>query len=660
MSIGRSRRTVGIGLGGAVVLAVVAWIVGSSIKSPAQIAAETAAPSASAITVPVERQVLSSEVIVRGTVRYGSPQPVVLANSTVKQSSGGSTSDIVTTRPRRGSKVGEGNVVMSVSGRPVFVLRGAQPSHRDMAPGSRGPDVRQLESALARMGFSPGAIDGRYDGSTAAAVASWYESTGWAPFGPTDTQLDTLRTAKATAASARDAFLQSRLATQQAAHPGTPGDIAQARIDLETARDAVDTAQHDVSSNSRSVSLAELNERRDNALAVAELAAKRGALNKALDAQAEAQRTLAEAPPEISASERAALQAAVRQAGDDVVTARADLDASQASANAMRVAGRDAVAKARADVVRARKALPTARRQVVLASRRLRVLQDPGDTSLQRLVTQSASTEARDTAADVSRLARKMGIQVPANEVLFFPTLPLRVDSVRARRGDTVTGRVMTVSNSRLAIDSSLSLNDAKLVRTGAQVTIEEPDLGIKASGVVSAVADRPGTHKVDPGRVYLEVTPKTAPGQLVGASVKLTIAVKSTQQAVLAVPVTALSVGADGESRLQVQLAGGRTEYVTVAPGLAAKGLVEVRPLHGRLSPGDLVIVGERGGTDGISPSGGATGASAVSGSTLPGAPGGSGGAGATGGTGGATPGGATSKGSSGTTSSAGSTSGP
>jgi Putative peptidoglycan binding domain len=647
---------VGIGLGAAIALAVVAWIVGGSIKSPAQIAAETSAPSPSAITVPVERQKLSSEVIVRGTVRYGSPQPVVLANSTAKQNAASSSSDIVTTRPRRGSKVGEGNVVMSVSGRPVFVLRGAQPSHRDMGPGSRGPDVRQLESALSRMGFAPGPIDGRYDGQTASAVATWYEGSGWAPFGPTDTQLDQLRTAKAAAAAARDAFLQSRVATQQAAHPGTPGDIAQARIDLETAKDTVDTALHDVSANTRSVSLAQLNENRDNALATAELAAKRGALNKALDAQAEAQRTLNEAPPEIPVSERAALQAAVRQARDDVNTAQAELNASQASANAARVAGRDAVAKATADSVRARRALPTARRQVLLASRRLRVLQDPGDTSLQRLVTRSASTEANDTAKDVSRLASKMGIQVPANEVLFFSTLPLRVDSVRARRGDTVSGRVMTVSNSRLAIDSSLSLNDAKLVRPGAEVKIEEPDLGIKATGVVSQVADRPGTHKVDPGRVFLEVVPKTAPGQLVGASVKLTIAVKSTEQAVLAVPVTALSVGADGESRLQIQRTGGRTEYVTVAPGLAAKGLVEVRPLEGKLAPGDLVIVGERGDGAGGSSSG-STGASAVSGSTLPGAPGSTGSSGATGGTTGAT----SSQGSSGgTTSSSGSSSGP
>src|SRR4026209_2241562 len=147
--MGPHRRTVFIGLGAAVVLAVGAWVAGAQIQSPAQVAAETAAPAPSAITVPVEKRVLSSEVIVRGTVRYGSPQPVVLAASEVKQGSGtGGGADIVTPRPRRGASVSEWTVAMSVSGRPVFVLRGGQPSHRDMRPGSRGPDVRPLDAAL--------------------------------------------------------------------------------------------------------------------------------------------------------------------------------------------------------------------------------------------------------------------------------------------------------------------------------------------------------------------------------------------------------------------------------------------------------------------------------------------------------------------------------
>jgi len=620
MNAARSRRTVAVGLVAALLLSVGAWVAGAQIRSPAQVAAETAAPDPSSITVPVEDRVLSSEVIVRGTVRYGSPQPVVLATSEIKQGSGAGT-DIVTTRPRRGARVGEGTVAMSVSGRPVFVLRGAQPSHRDMRPGSRGADVRQLELALRRLGFFPGSIDGRYDGETAAAVANWYEAEGWEPFNSTDAQLDALRTARANAAQARDAHLQSLL-TIKTTQEGVPrGDIAQARIDLETARDSVDTAQHALATQGRGVSLALANERRDNAVAAADVALKRAAVNKARDAQLDAQRTLAEAPPGTSPSELAALQASVRQASDDVIVAQEDLNASVASAAATRAAGRGAVAAARADRGRALRGLPTARRQVLLAERRLRVLTTPGDTSLQKLVSQAAKKEADGTAREVARLARRAGIQVPADEILFFPTLPLRVDSVRVRRGDSVAGRVMTVSNSRLAIDSSLSPNDAKLVRPGATVKIEEPDLGVNATGVVTQVANRPGTHKVDPGRVYVSITPRTAPAQLVGASVKVTIAVTSTEQKVLTVPVTALSVGADGDARVQVQAQGGGSQYVKVTPGLAAQGLVEVRSVNGDLAAGDLVVSGTRDGSAGAAPSGaGATGTSQPGGtSTTP-----------------------------------------
>lgn len=621
ITLGR-RRMVALVLGLAVLLAVGAWLAGRQIRSPAQVAAETAPPNPSAITVPVERQVLSSEVIVRGTVRYGAPQPVVLGTSEVKQASTGGE-EIVTTRPRRGSTVGDGDVVMSVSGRPVFVLGGAQPSHRDLGPGVRGPDVEQLESALARMGFHPGPIDGRYDGRTGAAVAAWYDDGGWAPFGATELQLEQLRTAEAAAAAARDAFLQSRLAIKTAAEgPVTPGEIEQARIDLETARDTVDTAElgvrtaeirvrttRDLAGQTTALTLALRAEERDNALADADLALKQATLNKALDAQVEAQRNLVGAPPDTLPGELASLQAAVRAAADDVTVARLDVDAATRAVTAALAQGRDAVAKARSDqrvaerdantaaaeFVRARQAVPTARRQVTLAKQRLQVLRTPGDTEIQRLLTESAAKEVRGTAEEVARLAGKVGVQLPANEVLFFPTLPLRVDNVRVKRGDSASGRVMTVSNSRLAVDSSLSLDDAKLVRLGASVKVEEPDLGVRTNGVVTQVADRPGTNKVDPSRVYLEVTPGTAPAQLVGASVKLSISVKSTGRKVLTVPVTALSVGADGTSRVQLQRSGGQSEFVNVEAGLAAQGLVEVRPVGGELEAGNLVVVGSR-----------------------------------------------------------------
>ena len=202
--MGPHRRSVFIGLGAAVVLAVGAWIAGGQIRSPAQIAAETAAPTPSAITVPVERRVLSSEVIVRGTVRYGSPQPVVLAD--VRGQAGQRNGrrqrhrhdpPDAAARGRRGRPS-----VMSVSGRPVFVLRGAQPSHRDMRPGQQGPrrppargcarahgilarrDRRSLRRRDRALPSPPGT-------SAAAGRRS----------GPTDLQLDQLRAARAAAAA---------------------------------------------------------------------------------------------------------------------------------------------------------------------------------------------------------------------------------------------------------------------------------------------------------------------------------------------------------------------------------------------------------------------------------------------------------------------------
>src|SRR2546422_7360787 len=64
--------------------ALVAWFVGSRIESPADAALRTAPPTPSPILVPVEERVLSSELVTRGTVRFGLPQPISLAPSTLR------------------------------------------------------------------------------------------------------------------------------------------------------------------------------------------------------------------------------------------------------------------------------------------------------------------------------------------------------------------------------------------------------------------------------------------------------------------------------------------------------------------------------------------------------------------------------------------------
>ena len=52
-----------------------------------------------------------------------------------------------------------GDVLVEVTGRPVIALTGPLPAYRDLVVGDIGPDVAQLEQALAAIGFDPGEPD---------------------------------------------------------------------------------------------------------------------------------------------------------------------------------------------------------------------------------------------------------------------------------------------------------------------------------------------------------------------------------------------------------------------------------------------------------------------------------------------------------------------
>src|SRR5499426_4387207 len=91
-----------------------AWYAGARIQSPAEVAARTAPPEPSPILVPVESRVLSSDVVTRGTARFGLPQPISIAPSTVKGGVG-----LIATVPRPNMEFEEGGVIFSISGRPV-------------------------------------------------------------------------------------------------------------------------------------------------------------------------------------------------------------------------------------------------------------------------------------------------------------------------------------------------------------------------------------------------------------------------------------------------------------------------------------------------------------------------------------------------------------
>ncbi len=382
-----NRRKPAIAFVVAVVLASFGgWLLGSQVTSPAEIAARTASPQPSPILAPVEARVLSSNVVTRGTGRFGASRDVGPAHSLLK----GET-PVLTGRPELGGQADEGEILFSISGRPVILLQGDQPSFRDLGPGMVGTDVSQLKAALERLGHQPGTVDGGYDGQTEAAVRSLYQSIGIDPAVASGRQLSELFP------------------------PGT--DIFEGSV--------------------------------------------------------------------------------------------------------------------------------------------------PGP-----------------------------GVLLPADEILFLPALPIRVAEVSIELGQLIEGPVLTVTDANVSIDGSLPIEQSGLVTVGMKVLIDEPDLGIEATGVVSSIAEAPGTNGVDGFHVYFEVTVEDPPRNLVNASVRLTIPVESTSDAVLVVPITALTLAVDGSSQVQIDR-DGSLEPVVVRPGLSAQGFVEVEAIDGNLIAGDLVLIG-------------------------------------------------------------------
>ena len=459
-----------------IVAAAGSWYLGSRIQSPAEAAARTAPPTPSPILAPVEKRVLTSDIVSRGTARFGQPQSIALAPSALKLDTG-----IITSLPSSDSQIEEGDVLFTASGRPVFVLQGQTPAYRDLVPGIHGPDVRQLEQSLARLGFDPGPVDGRYDEATSAAVADWYGVAGFEPLEATAAQVERIRA------------LSRELA---------------------------------VTTNEQMAA--------DEALAAAPLAVN------AARAEAEA----------------ANLAAATEVNGAETDEQRA---AAQAAATAIQLTGEVSIQAALDDQA-------AAEREALLAA----------DVVAQ--ITRDLEIALREGAA-----------KVPLDEIVFLPDLPVRVQELEAAVGDAASGPVMTVTNNQLAIDASVPLDEAPLVKPGQAVAIDEPDLGLAATGQVSRVAATPGTEGVDGFHIYFEVLVDETPLALDGFSLRLTIPVESTGGEVLTVPISALSLAADGRSRVQVD----GLEYVVVEPGLSAGGYVEVTPVDGRLAPGQLVVIG-------------------------------------------------------------------
>lgn len=516
----------------AVLSAVLGWVAGQQIKSPGQIAAEQEPPEPSLITVPVERRTLSQNVIVRGTIRLTDETPLSVS-STVGSS-------VITRLAKEvGDAIDEGDVLIEVAGRPVIALQGQLPAFRNLIPGLDGPDVEQLEQSLSRLGYDPGPVDDRYTSETADAVASLYRDRGY-PAPESDPGLQgAVDGAEAQVEGARAALASAQEALREADVPVT--DLEKRQLDL-----IIDRAEADL----------------DLARATA------------TEAKAEAAKVVADAEAALAAIEDGGDEAAIAEA-------TAALDSAEVAQSRTNTDQDLAVTSAELAVAEAEQAR-TDRLQ-------------PANLAPLRTQVSEAGQALADAQAELVQARAVVGAWIPTSEVVFLTSTPRQVASLVAEVGDIPGGSVMTISGAETTIDSGVSASDRPLLEEGLEALLEDDDLGLSIPARISFLAENPGGPGLSDDRYAMRLEAiDDIPDEAIGLNLRISIPITSSGGEVLAVPLAALSAGADGTARVEVEQPGGETELVEVSTGLRAGGFVEVEALAGAsLEAGDRVVVG-------------------------------------------------------------------
>ncbi|MFC5931849.1 hypothetical protein [Cryobacterium melibiosiphilum] len=168
-------------IGSAVVIAALAFVVGTWVSTP-----ESLAISAADTIVPVYVSAEQREV-----GNFSTTQGAIVPGKTLEvraSTPAGSVRPVVTAvNYSVGSEVVSGSSLASVSDRPLIVLMTPIPLQRDLYFGDIGNDVSRLQDALRVAGVLTTASTGVMNRETLAAIRSVYEPTGASAPGGTGT-----------------------------------------------------------------------------------------------------------------------------------------------------------------------------------------------------------------------------------------------------------------------------------------------------------------------------------------------------------------------------------------------------------------------------------------------------------------------------------------
>ena len=118
-------------------------------------------------TALVTRSDLAQQDTVTGSLGYGDKQPLTSG-----------ASGTVTWLPKLGATIKQGQNALKADGRPIPLIHGDTPLYRELRAGTKGPDVAEVERALAALGYTGFTADEEYSDKTAAAVKRWQKRLG--------------------------------------------------------------------------------------------------------------------------------------------------------------------------------------------------------------------------------------------------------------------------------------------------------------------------------------------------------------------------------------------------------------------------------------------------------------------------------------------------
>ncbi len=226
------------------------------------------------------------------------------------------------------------------------------------------------------------------------------------------------------------------------------------------------------------------------------------------------------------------------------------------------------------------------------------------DAALDEATAASARASFERARQEYERLRASQGYVVRPAELANLATLPGKVVRVVATVGSGGQATLLEVGVGNLVVGFDVPPERIAAVEVGLTAEVDvgsatltgtvgtlEPPPPAASEGGGAEDPSRPPGRPTSSATVVLD-DPTALPMDLIGATVPLAVVLAASDGVVLAVPVSAVFEGVDGQTYLEVLGEDGRRR-LPVATGVVGGGLVEVSAADPVLAEGATVVVG-------------------------------------------------------------------